>query len=94
MVDLAGSEGVRRTGHIGQALTEGSHINRGLLGIGNIFKALSDGNAWVPYRDTVMGSVLQGKIDLTLLCDCFVYKYSLHYRFVKRERIFDAGHLY
>lgn len=62
MVDLAGSEGVRRTGHKGEALAEGSHINRGLLGIGNIFKALSDGSCWVPYRDTVLGSVLQGKL--------------------------------
>lgn len=60
LVDLAGSEGVRRTGHKGEALTEGSHINRGLLGIGNIFKALSDGSVRVPYRDTVLGSVLQG----------------------------------
>lgn len=60
LVDLAGSEGVRRTGHKGEALAEGSHINRGLLGIGNIFKALSDGGCRVPYRDTVLGSVLQG----------------------------------
>lgn len=61
MVDLAGSEGVRRTGHKGEALTEGSHINRGLLGVGNIFKALSDGGCRIPYRDTVIGSVMQGK---------------------------------
>lgn len=67
LVDLAGSEGVRRTGHKGEALTEGSNINRGLLGIGNIFKALSDGNCWIPYRDTVLGSVLQGKIFI-LFC--------------------------
>lgn len=37
MVDLAGSEGVRRTGHKGEALAEGSHINRGLLGNSIIF---------------------------------------------------------
>ncbi|XP_037025615.1 kinesin-like protein Nod isoform X2 [Bradysia coprophila] len=64
MVDLAGSEGVRRTGHKGEALAEGSHINRGLLGIGNIFKALSDGSCRVPYRDTVLGSVLQDSLNL------------------------------
>lgn len=62
IVDLAGSEGVRRTGHKGEALTEGSHINRGLLGIGNIYQALSDGSRRVPYRDTVVGSVLQGNV--------------------------------
>ncbi|KAJ6638156.1 Kinesin-like protein Nod, partial [Pseudolycoriella hygida] len=64
LVDLAGSEGVRRTGHKGEALAEGSNINRGLLGIGNIFKALSDGSCWVPYRDTVLGSVLQDSLNV------------------------------
>lgn len=72
MVDLAGSEGVRRTGHKGEALAEGSHINRGLLGIGNIFKALSDGNGWVPYRDTVLGSVLQGNLRNPFLNSHFI----------------------
>lgn len=60
MVDLAGSEGVRRTGHIGEAQVEGSYICKGLLGISNIYKALSDGSCLVPYRDTVLGSVLKG----------------------------------
>lgn len=60
MVDLAGSEGVRRTNHDGPALTEGVHINKGLLSISNVIKAISRNNALIPYRDSVLSSVLQG----------------------------------
>lgn len=62
LVDLAGSEGVRRTGHQGAALTEGVHINQGLLSIGKVLQALSVGNKVIPYRDSVLSSVLQGII--------------------------------
>lgn len=61
LVDLAGSEGVRRTGHHGVALTEGVHINQGLLSIGKVLQALSVGNKVIPYRDSVLSSVLQGE---------------------------------
>lgn len=60
LVDLAGSEGVRRTGHHGVALIEGVHINQGLLSIGKVLQALSVGNKVIPYRDSVLSSVLQG----------------------------------
>lgn len=68
LVDLAGSEGVRRTGHQGAALTEGVHINQGLLSIGKVLQALSVGNKVIPYRDSVLSSVLQG---------IFVYLFEL-----------------
>lgn len=60
LVDLAGSEGVRRTSHKGAALLEGNHINQGLLCIGKVIKALSQKSRIIPYRDTVLTTVLQG----------------------------------
>ena len=60
LVDLAGSEGVRRTGHEGIALAEGVHINQGLLSIGKVLQALSVGGKVIPYRDSVLSTVLQG----------------------------------
>lgn len=61
LVDLAGSEGVRRTSHKGVALAEGNHINQGLLCIAKVIKALSQKSKIIPYRDTVLTSVLQGE---------------------------------
>ncbi|XP_055522632.1 kinesin-like protein Nod [Wyeomyia smithii] len=71
LVDLAGSEGVRRTGHQGVALAEGVHINQGLLSIGKVLQALSIGSKVVPYRDSILSTVLQDSLNsnsyLTLL---------------------------
>lgn len=60
LVDLAGSEGVRRTGHQGMAMSEGVNINQGLLSIGKVLQAKALGHKVVPYRDSVLTSVLQG----------------------------------
>ncbi|XP_053682760.1 uncharacterized protein LOC128733150 [Sabethes cyaneus] len=71
LVDLAGSEGVRRTGHQGVALAEGVHINQGLLSIGKVLQALSIGSKVIPYRDSILSTVLQDSLNsnsyLTLL---------------------------
>lgn len=61
IVDLAGSEGVRRTGHQGVAMSEGVNINQGLLSIGKVLQAMTVGSKVIPYRDSVLSSVLQGK---------------------------------
>ena len=61
LVDLAGSEGVRRTGHQGMAMSEGVNINQGLLSIGKVLQAITLGSKVIPYRDSVLSSVLQGK---------------------------------
>lgn len=61
LVDLAGSEGVRRTNHQGTALNEGVHINQGLLCISRVMKALSQRSQVIPYRESVLSSVLQGE---------------------------------
>jgi hypothetical protein len=71
IVDLAGSEGIRRTGHVGMALAEGVNINQGLLSIGKVLQALSTGNKVIPYRDSFLTTVLQSSLNsnsyLTLL---------------------------
>ncbi|XP_065365872.1 kinesin-like protein Nod [Calliphora vicina] len=71
IVDLAGSEGVRRTGHQGVAMSEGVHINQGLLSIGKVLQAMTTGSKVIPYRDSVLSSVLQESLNsnsyLTLL---------------------------
>lgn len=61
LVDLAGSEGVRRTSHKGEALLEGNHINHGLLCIARVMKALSRKGDLIPYRDSILTTVLQSK---------------------------------
>lgn len=63
LVDLAGSEGVRRTGHQGVALSEGVHINQGLLSIGKVLQAITHGYKVIPYRDSVLSSVLQDSLN-------------------------------
>lgn len=59
LVDLAGSEGLRNTGHKGIAQQEGIHINQGLLAVGKVIQALSTGKKLVPYRDSVLTTVMQ-----------------------------------
>uniref|UniRef100_A0A336LY24 Kinesin-like protein n=1 Tax=Culicoides sonorensis TaxID=179676 RepID=A0A336LY24_CULSO len=68
LVDLAGSEGVKRTGHQGIALSEGNHINQGLLAVGKVLAAMSNGNQRVPYRDSVLTQVLQESLN----SNCFI----------------------
>ncbi len=45
LVDLAGSERVKRSGVTGQAFKEATHINSGLLALGNVIVALSEPTA-------------------------------------------------
>jgi hypothetical protein len=61
--DLAGSEGLRNTGHSGVAQQEGVTINQGLLAIGKVVKALSSGSKLIPYRDSVLTTVLQDSLN-------------------------------
>jgi len=80
LVDLAGSERNKRSGAIGKELKEASHINSGLLALGNVISALSDnergssrGKAHVPYRDSKLTRLLQDSLggnSLTVLISC------------------------
>ncbi|XP_017074321.1 kinesin-like protein Nod [Drosophila eugracilis] len=59
IVDLAGSEGIRRTGHEGVARQEGVNINLGLLSINKVVMSMAAGHTVIPYRDSVLTTVLQ-----------------------------------
>jgi len=61
IVDLAGSEGVRRTGHEGVAKQEGVNINLGLFSINKVVMSMAAGRTVIPYRDSVLTTVLQGE---------------------------------
>ena len=53
MVDLAGSETVKKTGAEGQTLKEAQAINKSLSALSNVIFALSEGKAsHIPYRDS------------------------------------------
>ncbi|XP_016930810.3 kinesin-like protein Nod [Drosophila suzukii] len=62
IVDLAGSEGVRRTGHEGVAKQEGVNINLGLLSINKVVMSMAAGRTVIPYRDSVLTTVLQDSL--------------------------------
>ncbi|KAL4427717.1 hypothetical protein ABPG75_001806 [Micractinium tetrahymenae] len=62
LVDLAGSERAKRTKAVGARLQEGININRGLLALGNVINALSEGKAHVPYRDSKLTRMLQDSL--------------------------------
>ena len=58
-VDLSGSENVKRSGSIGDRLTETGNINRGLLALGRVIKSLAEQRQHVPYRDSKLTRCLQ-----------------------------------
>lgn len=58
-MDLAGSERAKRTKAEGQRLKEGININKGLLALGNVISALSEGKSHIPYRDSKLTRMLQ-----------------------------------
>ena len=62
--DLAGSEGLRHTNHIGIAQQESVNINRGLLSVSKVVQALSTGKSLIPYRDSVLTVVLQDSLNI------------------------------
>lgn len=64
LIDLAGSEGLRRTNHSGLAQQEGVFINQGLLTVGKVIQALSNGKSVVPYRESVLTTVLLDCLNL------------------------------
>ena len=73
LVDLAGSERLKRTKSEGQRKEEGIKINQGLLALGNVINALSEGKAHVPYRDSKLTRMLQDSLggnSRTLMIAC------------------------
>ena len=62
LVDLAGSERQKKTQASGAQLTESIGINQGLLALGNVIVALSDGEGHIPYRDSKLTRLLQDSL--------------------------------
>ena len=59
LVDLSGSENVGRSGSSGVRFREASNINQGLLALGRVIKARTEGAEHVPYRDSKLTQLLQ-----------------------------------
>ncbi|ETW00608.1 hypothetical protein H310_07180 [Aphanomyces invadans] len=75
VVDLAGSEVVRKTAATGKRLDEAKYINKSLTALGLVINALTDGKSkHVPYRDSKLTRLLQhslggnAKTHLVLTC--------------------------
>ena len=64
----AGSERLKRTKAEGARQAEGININRGLLELGNVIKALAAREAHVPYRNTKLTRMLQA--CASIICAC------------------------
>ncbi|KAL0245124.1 hypothetical protein GEMRC1_009204 [Eukaryota sp. GEM-RC1] len=63
LVDLAGSERQSKTKATGQRLLEAAKINKSLLTLGYVIKALVEGSAkHVPYRDSKLTRLLQDSL--------------------------------
>lgn len=58
MVDLAGSEKVKKTEAKGALLEEAKNINQSLSTLGNVINALTKGQHHVPYRNSVLTRLL------------------------------------
>ncbi|KAF0687246.1 Aste57867_21008 [Aphanomyces stellatus] len=63
VVDLAGSEMVRKTAAQGKTLDEAKYINKSLTALGLVINALTDGKSkHVPYRDSKLTRLLQNSL--------------------------------
>ena len=62
MVDLAGSEQVKKTEAAGQVLQEAKMINKSLSALGNVINALTSGRPHVPFRDSKLTRLLQDSL--------------------------------
>ena len=73
LIDLAGSERLKRTKAEGTRKEEGVQINLGLLSLGNVISALSDGVGHIPYRDSKLTRILKDSLggnSHTLMIAC------------------------
>ena len=75
----AGSERAKDTGTVGQQFNEGVQINQGLLALGNVIAALTEGTnrRHVPYRDSKLTRILQASSQ-PLFCHLVTQKETLN----------------
>ncbi|KAH0575736.1 Kinesin-like protein [Spironucleus salmonicida] len=72
VIDLAGSERMKRTGATGLRAQEGTNINKSLLALGNCLSALVKPGGYVPYRNSkltrILKDTLSGNSKVIMLC--------------------------
>lgn len=75
LADLAGSERQGKTKAEGVSLTEGCAINKSLSALGNVLKALSDGekDAHIPFRDSKLTRLLQDCLVRSHACRLLLF---------------------
>ena len=59
LIDLAGSERVKKSEVSGQALSEAQHINSSLSALGTVINALHEGRSHIPFRDSNLTRLLR-----------------------------------
>eukprot|EP00162_Nutomonas_longa_P015234 comp22249_c0_seq5/m.52827 comp22249_c0_seq5/g.52827 ORF comp22249_c0_seq5/g.52827 comp22249_c0_seq5/m.52827 type:complete len:176 (+) comp22249_c0_seq5:2-529(+) len=62
LIDLAGSERVKKTDASGDRLTEAQSINKSLSALGDVIAALSTGEKFVPYRNNKLTLVMSDSL--------------------------------
>lgn len=73
VVDLAGSEKMKKSGASGERLKEGININSGLLCLSKVVMALSEEQKHVPYRESKLTRILKDSLggnSITLMIAC------------------------
>eukprot|EP00948_MAST-09A_sp_MAST-9A-sp1_P002120 g2120.t1 len=59
LVDLSGSENLKKSGSVGDRKSEACHINRGLHALGRVIKAKNTRGAYIPFRDSKLTRILK-----------------------------------
>ena len=63
VVDMAGSERVKKTLSEGIRFSEATNINTSLLAFGNVMQALAEKRSHVPYRDSMLTKLLESSLS-------------------------------
>ena len=72
LIDLAGSERLKRSGVEGQALKEAVSINSSLASLGDVISGLGKGSKHVPYRNSKLTHLLSDSLSGDSKCLMFL----------------------